>query len=64
MRIKMLKTIKVLGTYPEITLFKGRTYKNASAACNQPNWKEKNLIFVEKNGFGVLLERGEYEVVS
>lgn len=65
MKIKMLQTCKLLGTYPIWTFHKGRLY-NAVYATNQPNWKANGLVFAQKiNGNeNILLRKGEYEIVK
>lgn len=44
MQVRMLQPVHVLGT--AIKLEEGRTYR-ATAATNQPGYKEKGLVFVE-----------------
>lgn len=56
MKVKPNESYKLLGT--SISLVKRRVYK-AAIATNQPDYKEKGLIFVK----GVLLGNGEYEIV-
>lgn len=60
MKAKPLHNYKLLGT--DIVLDARKTY-SFSHATNQPDWKEKGLIFIherEDDPVGVLLERGEY----
>lgn len=57
MKVKPILSFKLLGT--SIQLDKNKTY-TASHATNQPDWKEKGLVFVD----GVLLAKGEYEIVK
>ena len=60
MKAKPLHNYKLLGT--DIVLDVRKTY-SFSHATNQPDWKEKGLIFIqerEDDPVGVLLERGEY----
>jgi hypothetical protein len=63
MRIKMLNTIKVLGTWQNgdyITLEQGKVY-TAGLAMNQPDWKEKGKVFaITKEGDSVLVESTDY----
>ena len=61
MKVKMLKTLSPACDYDKNHIFhKGKTY-NAVNATNQPNWKEKGLIFVEKkNGYSFLVEMSDY----
>lgn len=66
MKVKMLESVR-LANYPkEFTFHKGRTY-NATLAINQPQFEEKELVFVEKMVRGskteLLIEKGEYEFV-
>jgi CYTH domain-containing protein len=56
MKVKPLENYRLLGT--PIVLDKNTVY-NAVIARNQPNYKEKGLIFVD----GVLLAKGEYKIV-
>lgn len=63
-KIRMNKTLKLLGTWPLVTFHKGTTY-TAIHAVNQPNWRKLGLVFAEKrNGECMLLVSGEYTVVS
>ena len=55
MKVKPKENYKLLGT--SIVLNKNKTY-NAVIATNQPNYKEKGLIFVDD----VLLNANEYIV--
>jgi hypothetical protein len=57
MKVKPNESYKLLGT--SITLDKNLVY-DADHATNQPDWKERGLIFVEE----ILLEKGEYEIVG
>ena len=57
MKVKPKESFKLLGT--NISLDKNKIYE-AIEASNQPNWKEKGLIFADE----VLLEKGEYEIVN
>lgn len=57
MKVKPNESYKLLGT--SLSLVKGRVYK-AIIATNQPDYKEKGLIFVR----GILLGNGEYEIVQ
>ena len=64
MKIQMLSNVTLLGTYPAWTFHKGRQYR-AVHATNQPNWKEKGLIFAQKaNRESILLEKADYKVVG
>ncbi len=64
MKVKMLQTLKLLGTWPEWTFHKGRTY-NAVPATNQPRHVERGLLFVEKgNGQSMLVSLADKEVVA
>lgn len=45
--------------YPPMTMDTEKEYK-AEWATNQPNWKEKGLIFAG----GHLLEKGEYTIIK
>ncbi len=64
MKIQMLQTAKLLGTYPMWTFHKGRQYR-AVHAVNQPDWKEKGLIFAQKaNRESILLDRNDYKVIT
>ena len=59
-KIRMIKTVKLLGTWPTITFHKGTSYL-AYDAINQPDWRAKRKVFVEKgNGESMLLEDGDY----
>lgn len=65
MKIRMNQTVSLLGTYPQITFHKGRTY-TADTANNQPNHESKQLVFAQKrNGQSMLLsgERKEFTVI-
>lgn len=53
MKVKPKENYKLLGTF--IVLNKNKTY-NAVIATNQPNYKEKGLIFVDD----VLLNANQY----
>ena len=59
MKIKPNENYKLMGTYPVITLDKNKVY-DGIIATNQPDYEEKGLVFCGD----ILLERGEYEVVS
>jgi hypothetical protein len=63
MKVRPLENYRLLGT--AIVLDNTKVY-SASHAENQPNWKEKGLIFVHESDdddcVGVLLCEGEYEV--
>ncbi len=66
MKIRPNGNYKLLGT--DIVLDKTKTY-DAIVASNQPECKEKGLIFVinipgKNPDDGFLLERGEYEIVE
>jgi hypothetical protein len=45
----MLQTVKLLGTYPELT-FHAKHYYNAEPASNQPNYIRDGKVFVQKQG--------------
>jgi hypothetical protein len=63
MKAKPLHNYKLLGT--DIVLDHSKSY-GFSHATNQPNWKEKGLIFIHErkdDPVGVLLEAGEYVIV-
>jgi hypothetical protein len=63
MRIKMLNTCRLMGLYPEPTLYKGKTYK-AEIATNQPDYKEKGLVFaITAKGVYFLIEDTYYTKV-
>ena len=57
MLVKPNKNYSLCST--NISVSKDQTYK-AIIATNQPNYKEKGAIFVNK----ILLERGEYIIVE
>jgi hypothetical protein len=63
MTIKMLETVKVLGTWRSgdyITLEKGKKYK-ATHAMNQPDWQKSGKMFaITKEGDSVLVESSQY----
>lgn len=61
MKVKMLRTMKLLGTYPVWTFHKGRIY-NAEPATNQPNWKNLGLYFVSKKNGQYILARTQSEI--
>ena len=62
-KIRMNKTLKLLGTYPMVTFHKGTTYR-AIKATNQPKHEEKELYFVTKrNGESMLVSRAEKDFV-
>jgi hypothetical protein len=66
MKIKMLQTVHLLNYDDKRWRFyKGRTY-SAIPATNQPEYKEKGKVFVIKwnNPEGLLIEKGEYQIVS
>ena len=54
MKIKPKENYRLLGTYPVITLNKNKVYK-AIIATNQPNYKEKGLVFCDH----ILLDKNE-----
>ena len=63
MKAKPLHNYKLLGT--DIVLDHSKSY-GFSHATNQPNWKERGLIFIHErkdDPVGVLLEAGEYVIV-
>jgi len=63
MKAKPLHNYKLLGT--DIVLDHSKSY-DFSHATNQPNWKERGLIFIHErkdDPVGVLLEAGEYVIV-
>ncbi len=63
-KVRMNQTVKLLGTWPMVTFHKGTTY-SAIHATNQPNWRAKELIFVEKrNGESMLVGKGDYTVLA
>ena len=57
MKVKPKENYKLLGT--SIVLNKDKIY-NAVIATNQPNYKEKGLIFVNE----VLLNKKEYIIIN
>jgi hypothetical protein len=57
MKVKPKENYKLLGT--SIVLNKDKIY-NAVIATNQPNYKEKGLIFVDE----VLLNKKEYIIIN
>tara|TARA_R100000781_G_C4035318_1_gene112038 strand:+ start:338 stop:511 length:174 start_codon:yes stop_codon:yes gene_type:complete len=57
MKVKPKRNYKLLGT--SIVLNKDKIY-NAVIATNQPNYKEKGLIFVNE----VLLNKKEYIIIN
>ena len=57
MKVKPKENYRLLGT--SIELDKNEIY-HATIASNIPDCKERGLIFVD----GVLLEKGEYEIVG
>ncbi len=57
MKVKPKENYKLLGT--SIVLNKDKIY-NAVIAINQPNYKEKGLIFVNE----VLLNKKEYIIIN
>lgn len=59
MKIKPKENYKLAGTYPQITLNKNKVY-DAVIATNQPNYKEKGLVFCGD----ILLNKSEYEVIK
>jgi hypothetical protein len=59
MKIKPKENYKLFGTYPVITLDKTKVY-NAVIATNQPNYKQKGLVFCGD----ILLNNKEYIIVS
>jgi hypothetical protein len=62
-KIRMNRTVQVLGSYPMMTFHKGTSY-NAIHAVNQPNWRKNGLVFASKrNGHAVLLEQTNYTVL-
>lgn len=65
MKVRPNENYRLLGT--SIVLDNTKSY-NYSHATNQPDWKEKGLIFVhesdEDDCVGVLLGTGEYEIVK
>ena len=65
MKVRPLESYRLMGT--AIVLDITRTY-TASHAVNQPNWKEKGLIFVHESDdedcVGILLSEGEYVIVG
>jgi len=57
MRVKPKLDYHLTGT--SITLDSSKVYE-AIHATNQPDWEEKEKIFVD----GVLLEKGEYSIIK
>ena len=66
MKVKPKLNYKLMGT--NIKLDKNKTY-NYITAINQPDYKKKGKIFIlengnNKNSFGFLLNKKEYEVIK
>lgn len=64
MKARPTTACSLLGT--EIILDPTKVYE-CSHASNQPEWKDKGMIFIHErpvNPVGVLLERGEYDLVE
>jgi len=59
MKIKPKENYRLLGTYPVVTLDKNKVYK-AIIATNQPNYKEKGLVFCDH----ILLDKNEYTIIN
>lgn len=63
MKIRILNTVSRLGTWPLWTFHKGLKY-NAVHATNQPEWKEKGLVFAQKaNRENILIGKEDYVIV-
>lgn len=61
MKIRTNLTFKLLGTDQ---VFPEGEYE-AIPASNQPNWEKEGKVFIEnENGCGLLLEKGDYVVLS
>jgi hypothetical protein len=72
MQIKMLQTKVTAAVLPsksaKYAFVQGEVYQ-AENATNQPDWREKGLVFVSKPvnypfTTELLLEKGEYEIVG
>jgi len=66
MKVKPKLNYKLMGT--NIKLDKNKTY-NYITAINQPDYKKEGKIFIlengnNKNSFGFLLNKKEYEVIK
>ena len=59
MQVKPKENYRLLGTYPVITLNKNKVYK-AIIATNQPDYKEKGLVFCDD----ILLNKNEYTIIN
>ena len=66
MRVQPLNNFRMLGT--QIHVSKDKVY-DAIHATNQPNWKERGLIFIvgaegDSTDLGFLLDKTDYTVVT
>ena len=66
MRVQPLNDFRMLGT--QIHVSKDKVY-DAIHATNQPNWKERGLIFIvgaegDSTDLGFLLDKTDYTVVT
>ena len=66
MRVQPLNDFRMLGT--QIHVSKDKVY-DAINATNQPNWKERGLIFIvgaegDSTDLGFLLDKTDYTVVT
>ena len=66
MRVRPLNDFKMLST--RISVSKDKVY-DAIPATNQPDWKERGLIFIQgaegdTSDIGFLLDNTDYEVIE